>query len=75
MSGDAQFSAEIEEVVLNLRETARDRRRQRRLRWTTTPIGAVGLIDGAVGLTRRSLLATRAAVAQAGAAIVPGARI
>ena len=55
MPGDAQFAPQIEEVVLHLDETARDRRRQ---------IGyaqdyadrAIGLIDGAIGLDAQVFL-------------------
>ena len=74
MSGNAQFAAQIEKVVLHFGQTAGDRRRQRGHAQDHAD-GAIGLIDGTVGLDAQVFLGHARAVSQTGAAVVAGSRI
>ena len=73
-AGNAQLAAEIEQVVLDLGEATRHFAGQTGHAEDHAD-RAVGLVDGAIGLDARVILAYPAAVAEAGGAVVAGARV
>src|SRR5665811_743419 len=71
---DAQFTAEIEEIVLNFREAAPYRGRQGSDGQHHAD-GAVGLIDRAVRLDPEAVLGHSRAIPKTGAAVIAGTGI
>ena len=74
MAGNAQFTAEIEKIMLHLEKTALHFGRQARYREHHAD-RAVGLIHGAVGLDSQAFLGYPGTVAKTGAAIITRARV
>jgi hypothetical protein len=74
MAGYAQFTAQIEKIVLHPGETILDGFRQSGYGQYDAD-GAVGFVDRAVGFDAQTLLRHSCAVAQAGGAVVARAGI
>src|SRR6202047_3018553 len=74
MAGNAQFTAEIEQVVLYRSQAAPDFRRQSGHAYDHSQ-RTIGFINGAVGLDPQALLGDTSSVPEAGAAIIARARI
>ncbi len=71
---NAQLTTEIEQVVLDLGEATRHFAGQTGHAEDDAD-RAVGLVDGAIGRDARVILAYPAAIAEAGGAVVAGARV
>jgi hypothetical protein len=71
--GNGQFAPQVEQIVLNLEQLRRHRLRQAGLRQQHAD-RTVEFVDGATGLDAWTLLGDAAAVGQARAAVVTGAR-
>jgi hypothetical protein len=74
MPGDAQFAAQVEQIVLHLGETAGDRLGQARDAQHHADC-AVRLVDRAIGFDPQVLLRYARTVAKAGAAVIAGAGV
>ena len=73
LSGQAQFTTDIEQAVLDRRQGGLIRLRQ--LVYQQLPDQAVEFIDAANGLDAQVILGDAAAVTQAGGAVIPGTRV
>jgi hypothetical protein len=74
VAGNAKFTAELKQIVLNLGEYAAY------VLWNSigrehNANGAVGLINGTKGVDTQTVLGNAATIAEAGCAVIPGARI